>query len=44
MTKTMTLMNDVGAMSLVIHARLDFKGFSSWEQDKLRKGGPHVTE
>jgi hypothetical protein len=38
MIKTMTIMNDVSAMSLVIHARLDIKGFSQWERDKLRKG------
>jgi hypothetical protein len=38
MTTTMTIKNDVGAMSLVIHTRLDLKGFSLWEWDKLHKG------
>ena len=37
-------MNDVGVVSLVIHAKGDLKGFSPRERDKLRKGGPHVTE
>jgi hypothetical protein len=38
MIKIMIIMNDVGAMSLAIQTRLDLKGFSSWERDKLRKG------
>jgi hypothetical protein len=47
MYKTKIIMNDLGVMSLVIHARLGSQGvllWSPWERDKVRNGSPHVTE
>jgi len=35
---------DVGVVSLVIHAKGDFKRFTPGGRDTLRKVGPHDTE
>jgi hypothetical protein len=38
MIKTITKMNNVGVMSLVVHTRLGSQGVLAWERDKLCKG------